>query len=89
MGLTPIPPGEIRSGAATFGGIGPVGATPGDLAQIRGDRISMIFQDPMTSLNPSMKIGTQIREVLHQHRATSRAASRGADDRAPAAGRHS
>ena len=36
----------------------------------------MIFQDPMTSLNPSMQIGTQIREVLHQHKAMSRAESR-------------
>jgi len=76
MGLTPVPPGEIRSGAVTYGGTDLIGATPGDFARIRGDRISMIFQDPMTSLNPSMKIGTQIREVLHQHKATSRAESR-------------
>jgi oligopeptide transport system ATP-binding protein len=76
MGLTPVPPGEIRSGAVTYGGTDLIGATPEDFARIRGDRISMIFQDPMTSLNPSMKIGTQIREVLHQHKATSRAVSR-------------
>ena len=76
MGLTPIPPGEIRSGTVVYDGTDMVRATPDDLARIRGAGISMIFQDPMTSLNPSMQIGTQIREVLHQHRAVSRADSR-------------
>jgi oligopeptide transport system ATP-binding protein len=76
MGLTPIPPGEIRSGQVSYGGIDMVRATPGELARIRGDGISMIFQDPMTSLNPSMKIGAQIREVLHQHKAMSHTESR-------------
>jgi oligopeptide transport system ATP-binding protein len=75
MGLTPIPPGEIRRGAAVYDGVDMVRATADDLARIRGAGISMIFQDPMTSLNPSMQIGTQIREVLHQHRAMSRADS--------------
>ena len=77
MGLTPIPPGEIRSGAAVYDGVDMVRATADDLARIRGAGISMIFQDPMTSLNPSMQIGTQIREVLHQHRAMARADSLG------------
>jgi oligopeptide transport system ATP-binding protein len=76
MGLTPIPPGEIKSGTVKYDGIDLVRATPDELARIRGAGISMIFQDPMTSLNPSMKIGTQIREVLHQHKAMSRAESR-------------
>jgi oligopeptide transport system ATP-binding protein len=76
MGLTPIPPGEIRGGTVTYGGTDMVRATPDELARIRGAGISMIFQDPMTSLNPSMQIGTQIREVLHQHRAMSRTDSR-------------
>src|SRR6185369_11424182 len=76
MGLTPIAPGEIRGGTVTYGGTDMVRATPDELARIRGAGISMIFQDPMTSLNPSMQIGTQIREVLHQHRAMSRADSR-------------
>ncbi len=58
----------------TYCGTDLIGATPRDLARICGDRISMIFQDPMTSLNPSMKIGTQIREVLHQHKAQLRRA---------------
>ena len=76
MGLTPIPPGEIRGGTVTYGGTDMVRATPDELARIRGAGISMIFQDPMTSLNPSMQIGTQIREVLHQHSAMSRGDSR-------------
>src|SRR5437899_9090605 len=76
MGLTPIPPGEIRGGTVTYGGTDMVRATPDELARIRGAGISMIFQDPMTSLNPSMQIGTQIREVLHQHRAMPRGDSR-------------
>jgi oligopeptide transport system ATP-binding protein len=76
MGLTPIPPGEIRSGTIVYDGVDMVHATPDDLARIRGAKISMIFQDPMTSLNPSMQIGRQIREVLHQHRPVSRAESR-------------
>jgi oligopeptide transport system ATP-binding protein len=76
IGLTPIPPGEIKGGTVKYAGIDLVRATPDELARIRGAGISMIFQDPMTSLNPSMKIGTQIREVLHQHKAMSRAESR-------------
>jgi oligopeptide transport system ATP-binding protein len=76
MGLTPIPPGEIRGGAVSYDGVDMARAIPGDLARIRGAGISMIFQDPMTSLNPSMKIGAQIREVLHQHKAMSRTESR-------------
>src|SRR5262249_40121044 len=76
MGLTPIPPGEIRGGSVVYDGVDMVRATSGDLARIRGAGISMIFQDPMTSLNPSMQIGAQIREVLHQHRTMSRAESR-------------
>ncbi len=76
MGLTPIPPGEIQGGKIEYDGIDMVRATTDDLSRIRGAGISIIFQDPMTSLNPSMKIGTQIREVLHRHKAISRADSR-------------
>ena len=76
MGLTPIPPGQIDGGKVTFKGHDLIHATNRELAKIRGAGISMIFQDPMSSLNPSMRIGTQIREVLHQHKQLSRAASR-------------
>ncbi len=76
MGLTPIPPGRIESGKVTFRGRDLIEASNAELAKIRGAGISMIFQDPMTSLNPSMRIGSQIREVLHQHKRLSRTESR-------------
>jgi oligopeptide transport system ATP-binding protein len=76
MGLTPVPPGEIRAGRIAFRGTDMVTADVGRLAKIRGEGISMIFQDPMTSLNPSMPIGKQIREVLHQHKALPAAQSK-------------
>ena len=47
-----------------------------ELADVRGDRMSMIFQDPMTSLNPSYSIGNQLEEVLMRHRGATRAAAR-------------
>jgi oligopeptide transport system ATP-binding protein len=75
MGLTPIPPGEITGGRIEFGGMDLLRASPAELSRIRGARISMIFQDPMTALNPSMRVGEQIREVLHQHRRMRRAES--------------
>jgi oligopeptide/dipeptide ABC transporter ATP-binding protein len=46
------------------------------LARLRGDRLAMIFQDPMSSLNPALTIGAQLTEVLHRHRRLSRAAAR-------------
>jgi len=76
MGLTARPPGEIKSGRVKFQGVDLLHASERDLSRLRGDRISMIFQDPMTSLNPSMTIGAQIREVIHQHRKVTRAQSR-------------
>jgi ABC-type microcin C transport system duplicated ATPase subunit YejF len=76
MGLTPVPPGEIRAGRIAFRGTDMVTADVGRLAKIRGEGISMIFQDPMTSLNPSMPIGKQIREVLHQHKVLPAAQSK-------------
>ena len=76
IGLTPIPPGEIRSGRVAYRGTDMVKADSNALAKIRGAGISMIFQDPMTSLNPSMQIGKQIREVLHQHKTMSADESR-------------
>jgi oligopeptide/dipeptide ABC transporter ATP-binding protein len=66
MGLVQ-PPGKIVSGSVTFDGREMVGRKESDLENIRGREISMIFQDPMTSLNPTLKIGTQITEVLRRH----------------------
>ncbi|HVX74215.1 MAG TPA: ABC transporter ATP-binding protein [Devosia sp.] len=76
MGLTPIPPGEITAGKVVFRDTDLVKADIDKLAALRGAGITMIFQDPMTSLNPSMQVGAQIREVIHQHNAMSRAESK-------------
>ncbi|MCB1670508.1 MAG: ABC transporter ATP-binding protein [Gammaproteobacteria bacterium] len=68
MGLTPIPPGRIRSGSARLRGREILGQSMVDGREIRGAEIGMIFQDPMTSLNPTMCIGDQIAEPLQVHR---------------------
>src|SRR5437016_9048111 len=65
MRLIPQPPGRIEGGTAMFDGIDLLSASPGQLSKIRGKRISMIFQDPMTSLNPYMRISDQIRSEEH------------------------
>ncbi len=67
VGLIPQPPGRIHSGTAVFDGIDLLRAEPKLLRRIRGKRISMIFQDPMTSLNPYLKISTQLTEPLEIH----------------------
>jgi oligopeptide/dipeptide ABC transporter ATP-binding protein len=66
MGLVPRP-GKIVSGSVLFDGRELAGRKESDLENIRGREIAMIFQDPMTSLNPTLKIGTQITEVLRRH----------------------
>ncbi|WP_100330586.1 ABC transporter ATP-binding protein [Bacillus xiapuensis] len=68
MKLIPIPPGEIRSGEILLDGEDIVSKTPKEMEKILGKDISMIFQDPMTSLNPTMKVGAQITEVLIKHK---------------------
>jgi len=67
MGLIPIPPGEIASGAALYNERDLLKMSEGELEAIRGRQISMIFQDPMTSLNPVLTIGRQITESLRTH----------------------
>jgi len=79
LGLIPMPPGRIEDGTARFNGIDLLRASRSDLRAIRGGRISMIFQDPMTALNPYMKIGPQVMEPLRIHAGVSR---REAADRA-------
>ena len=61
------PPGKVVGGSVMFDGRELVGRKESELENIRGREISMIFQDPMTSLNPTLKIGTQITEVLERH----------------------
>lgn len=72
MGLIPKPPGRIEGGTAMFDGIDLLKASPAQLAAIRGKRISMIFQDPMTSLNPYIRVSDQIIEPLLIHENISR-----------------
>jgi oligopeptide transport system ATP-binding protein len=67
LGLIPTPPGRIVRGTAMFDGIDLLSAPEKVLRRIRGKRISMIFQDPMTSLNPYMRISDQITEPLELH----------------------
>ncbi|NRB28133.1 MAG: ABC transporter ATP-binding protein, partial [Roseibacillus sp.] len=67
LGLIPQPPGKIHSGEAIFDGIDLLKGSERELRGIRGKRISMIFQDPMTSLNPYLKISKQLTEPLEIH----------------------
>jgi oligopeptide/dipeptide ABC transporter ATP-binding protein len=76
MGLIPKPPARIVEGSVTFDGRDLTKLPERELEDIRGMEIAMIFQDPMTSLNPTFKIGTQITETLHRHFDLSKAAAR-------------
>ncbi len=67
LGLIPKPPGEITGGRALFEGQDLLPLSTEALRSIRGQEISMVFQDPMTSLNPVMKVGEQLREALWTH----------------------
>jgi oligopeptide transport system ATP-binding protein len=67
LGLIPQPPGRIHAGSAMFDGIDLLKASEKQLRTIRGKRISMIFQDPMTSLNPYMRVAEQLTEPLELH----------------------
>ncbi len=68
MRLIPMPPGKVESGEILYNGINLVKLTENEMREIRGNEIAMIFQEPMTSLNPVYTIGNQIVEaiVLHQ-----------------------
>jgi oligopeptide transport system ATP-binding protein len=72
MRLIPSPPGRIVSGEIVFDGRSLLDATPAEMRAVRGRRIAMIFQDPMTSLNPFMRIGRQLAEVTELHLGHSR-----------------
>ncbi len=73
--LIPEPPGKIVSGEVIFDGKDILELTPEEVRKIRGKRIAMIFQDPMTSLNPFMKISRQIGEITELHLGHSRSQS--------------
>ena len=72
LGLVPNPPGRIVGGSVRFEGRELVGLPARDMRALRGDRIGMIFQEPMTSLNPALTVGDQIGEVLTRHRGLTR-----------------
>jgi len=75
MGLIPMPPGRITGGTARLNGLDLIGEGSMQREDFCGVEIGMIFQDPMTSLNPTMTIGDQIAETLMVHRGQSRAAA--------------
>src|SRR5713226_7697270 len=76
MRLIPEPPGKIISGEILFGGRDVLKLSPREVRDIRGKQIAMIFQDPMTSLNPFMRISKQLMEVTQLHLGHSREQAR-------------
>lgn len=76
LGLIPSPPGRIVGGSARFKDFEMIGRSVGELNKIRGQKMAMIFQDPMTSLNPTMTVGDQIMETLLVHSKLSSARAR-------------
>lgn len=76
MQLNPMPPAFYKSGEIIFDGENLLNYTEKEMQQVRGNKISMIFQDPMTSLNPTMKIGAQLVEGLRKHRKLSKEEAR-------------
>jgi len=73
MRLLPSPPSRIEAGRILFEGKDLAAASQREMQKIRGDRIGMVFQEPMTSLNPTLRIGQQIAEPLMLHRGLRRA----------------
>src|SRR3989344_8126571 len=67
MRLVPHPPGKIVGGEIFYQGTNLLSLTEDQMRQIRGNKISMIFQEPMTSLNPVFTIGNQIEEAIELH----------------------
>jgi len=76
MGLVPIPPGKIAGGEILFEGVNLLKLPESRMKKIRGNRISMIFQEPMTSLNPVFTVGDQVAEVIRLHQGLSRRETR-------------
>ena len=68
MGLVPRPPGRIAGGEVRFEGEDLLQAPPRRMRDLRGDKLSMIFQEPMSSLNPAFPVGDQIAEAVLRHR---------------------
>jgi peptide/nickel transport system ATP-binding protein len=75
MGLIRKPAGRVVGGQAMFNGVDLIGLSEDGIREIRGNKIAMIFQEPMTSLNPLLTVGEQISESLRLHMGLSRAAA--------------
>ncbi len=75
MGLLPQPPGRIEGGQAVFDGVDLLAIPRRQLNGLRGRRIAMVFQDPMTSLNPFLRVGEQLMEPLLIHEKIGRPAA--------------
>jgi oligopeptide transport system ATP-binding protein len=73
--LIPDPPGRITAGSVIFAGRDLLSLSEPEMREIRGGEIGMVFQEPMTSLNPVLTIGRQITETLEQHRGLDRKAA--------------
>ena len=76
IGTLPHPAGRVLGGSIRFQGREMVGAPPRELLKVRGNRVSMIFQEPMTSLNPLHTIEKQIAEILLLHKGMTGKAAR-------------
>jgi oligopeptide/dipeptide ABC transporter ATP-binding protein len=76
MRLVPTPPGEIASGSVMFNGRDLLRLPERTMRRVRGNEISMIFQEPMSSLNPLLAVGEQIAEVVRLHQGLGRGAAR-------------
>ena len=76
MGLIPQPPGRIAGGEIRFDGIDLLKLKPAELRERRGNQMSMIFQEPMTSLNPAFTVGDQIAEGILRHRQVTKQQAR-------------
>ena len=76
MGLVPMPPGRMAGGEVLFEGVDLLQLPESKMKKIRGNRISMIFQEPMTSLNPVFTVGDQVAEVFRLHQGLSRRETR-------------
>ena len=76
MGLLPTPPLALAGGTARLDGVDLLALDQGGMSRVRGDRMAMIFQEPMTSLNPALRIGEQIAEAVRRHRGAGRSEAR-------------
>jgi len=76
MRLVPSPPGKIESGEILFKGVNILGLSEAEMRNVRGNDIAMIFQEPMTSLNPVFTIGSQIMEAVTLHQKVGRKEAR-------------